>query len=148
MLARYIAAVWKLRGANTLETEQPSVTLASCAEPRVTATVTADPEPHFCHIDKAGALATQLLKGLFAPDKEGSPEERIAAEIEAAKARRAKQTGTGVFLVVEGQREIPRLSSRRGGIRTSLRCASMPSTKRRLGRPFVPSCTRFSRPWA
>lgn len=106
MLARYVA-VWKLHGANKLATEQPSVTLALLAEPKVTATITTNPEPHFLHIDKAGALATQLLKGLFAPAKEGSPEERLAAEIEAVKARRAEQTADGVFLLFEGEKDVP-----------------------------------------
>jgi hypothetical protein len=59
------------------------------------------------HIDKSAALATQLLKGIFAPDKQGTPEERLAAELEEAKARRSKQAGAGVFLAFEGEADIP-----------------------------------------
>ena len=49
----------------------------------------------------------QFLKGMFARSKEGTPDERVAAEIENTKARRAKQSGSGVFLVFEGETEIP-----------------------------------------
>lgn len=105
MQARYIA-VWKLRGANKLATEEPSLTLASLADPQVTATITANPEPHFFHIDKAAALATQLLKGLFAPEN-GPWEERLAGELGAVRARRAQQTGNGVFVVFDGKKKIP-----------------------------------------
>ncbi len=106
MLANYVA-VWKLRGANRLVAKQTTVVLASSSEPEITASVTADPEPHLCHIDRAGALATLLLQGLFAPEKDNTPEERLAAGIEAVQARRAKQTGKGVFLVFAGKEHVP-----------------------------------------
>lgn len=105
MRARYVA-VWKLHGANSLIAEQPDVVLASSTEPVVVAKITADPEPYFFHIDRAGALATQLLKGLFSPEKEGSPAERVAAEIDVVKAGRAKQTRSGIFLVFEGEMDV------------------------------------------
>jgi hypothetical protein len=40
----------------------------------------------FPPIDKSRALGTQVLKRLFAPDKGGTLQERIAAEIEDVKA--------------------------------------------------------------
>jgi hypothetical protein len=103
--AQYIS-VWKLHGANTLVTSAPSLELTRLSSPSLIASVTADPEPHFLHIDRSVALATQLLKGIFSPDKEGTPEQRLAAEIENVKSSRAKQTDKGVFLVIVGEDDI------------------------------------------
>jgi len=103
---RYIA-IYKIRGANKLPEEVESASLLALQTPTITATLTTNPEPHFIHIDKSAAIGTQLLKGIFAPDKEGTLQERLAAEVEDIKAHRAKQTGTGVFLVFDGETEIP-----------------------------------------
>lgn len=103
MMARYIA-VWKLHGANKVVAETPSLELASLSIPRMIAMITSDPEPHFLHIDKSAVLPLLLGRGLFAPGKEASPEEQVAAEIEACKAQRAKQSAGGVFLVFEGEK--------------------------------------------
>jgi hypothetical protein len=81
--------------------------LLTLHDPEVTATLTTNPDPYFLHIDKSAALAAQLLKGVFAPDTEGTLQERLAAEIEDARARRLKTGGTGVFLVFEGKTDIP-----------------------------------------
>jgi hypothetical protein len=106
MKVRYIA-IYKLHGANRLSEETESVELLALPKPALTATLTTNPEPYFLHVDQSAALGAQLLKGLFAPDKAGTLLERLAAEIEDVKARRASQTGTGVFLVMDGEADIP-----------------------------------------
>jgi hypothetical protein len=102
---RYVA-IYKIHGANKLPGGAESAALLTLTNPSISATLTINPEPHFLHINKSAALANQLLKGIFAPDKEGTPEERLAAEVEAVKTQTAKEAGTGVFLVLEGQTEI------------------------------------------
>ncbi len=103
---RYIA-IYKVRGANALPDDAETADILTLQNPALAATLTTNPEPHFLHIDKSAALATQLLKGIFAPDKEGTLQERLAAEIETVRARRAKKTAKGVFLVFTGESEIP-----------------------------------------
>jgi hypothetical protein len=103
---RYIA-IYKLHGANRLPDEAQSLELLALQNPALGATLTTCPEPYFLHLDTSLALGTQLLKGVFAPDKKGTLQERLAAEIEEVKARRASQTGTGVFLVLNGEADIP-----------------------------------------
>lgn len=105
MKVQYVA-VWKLHGVSKLAAGTPSLELVRLENPALVASVTGDPEPYFQHIDRAAAIGTQLLKGLFAPEKNGTPEERLSAELENVKARRTKQTEKGVFLVLEGASEI------------------------------------------
>lgn len=104
--AKYVA-IWKLSGANKLATDKPRLTLASSQEPQALATITADPAPDFVHIDRANALATQILKGVFTPEKGGSLEERLAAEIASISTSRAKKTEAGIYLVIEGNKDVP-----------------------------------------
>jgi hypothetical protein len=104
--ARYIA-IYKIHGANKLPDDSERASLLALQSPALTATLTTNPEPDLLHVDKSAALGAQVLKGVFAPDKEGTLEERLAAEIEHARARRAKQTGKAVFLVFDGETEIP-----------------------------------------
>jgi hypothetical protein len=106
MKVRY-TVIYRLHGANRLPEESESAGLLALSNPALSATLTTNPEPHFLHIDKSAALGAQLLKGLFAPDKDGTLQERLAAEIEVVKAQRAGQTGSGVFLVLDGQADIP-----------------------------------------
>jgi hypothetical protein len=115
MKVKYIA-VWRLYGVSKLLTDGGNnLDLARLDDPSVVSSVTANAEPHFLHIDRSAALATQLLKGLFSPDKNGTPAERLAAELENVKARRAKQTEKGVFLVVEAEKDVssPNFKTRR-----------------------------------
>ena len=106
MQVRYVA-IWKLRGANTIESRAVSHTLAEISDPKIAARMTIDPDPHFLHIDRFAAIATGLLSGMFARGSEGTLDERLAAKIEDIKARRARQSGSGVFLVFEGETDIP-----------------------------------------
>lgn len=80
MEVKYVA-VYKLRGANGLSSDASSV-LFERESPKMIATLSADPEPYFAHIDRSLALGLQLLRGRFGEMKEGTPEERIAAEIQ------------------------------------------------------------------
>ena len=73
--------VWRLRGANALAASTPSPEVAALTDPKLTAHLSAEPEPYFLHIDRAAALGTQLLKGIFTPDGKGTFEEYLAAEI-------------------------------------------------------------------
>jgi hypothetical protein len=102
---RYIA-IYKLRGANKLPEEAECVRLLTLHNPDLTATLVTNPDPYFLDVDKSAALGTQLLKGIFAPDKEGTLQERLAAEIKDMRVRRAKRAGTGVFLIFEGETDI------------------------------------------
>jgi hypothetical protein len=99
--------VYKIHGTNRLTCEGESAKLLALDNPALTATLTENPEPHFLHIDKSSALATQLLKGLFVPGNGGTLQERLAIEIEEVKSRRAKQTEQGIFLIFDGEAEIP-----------------------------------------
>jgi hypothetical protein len=103
--AKYVA-IWKLSGANRLATETPRAVLSSLQEPLATATVAKDPTPDFVHIDRASAIATLLLTGLFLPETESSPKERLANKIAAISASRAQKTEAGVFLVIEGAKDV------------------------------------------
>jgi hypothetical protein len=55
MKLRY-TAIYKLRGANRLEDEAKVAALVALRKPRLSALLTADPEPHFMHIDRSAAL--------------------------------------------------------------------------------------------
>jgi hypothetical protein len=103
---RYIA-IYKLHGVNKLPEEAECTNVVKLQNPALTVILATNPDPYFLHVDKSAALGAQLLKGIFAPDKEGTLQERLAAEIEDIKVRRAKRTGTGVFLIFEGEMDIP-----------------------------------------
>lgn len=104
MKARYIA-IYRIRGANSLPGGAERLPLLSMEHPAFAATLTMNPEPDFLHVDKSVAIATQLLKGGFAPDKKGTLKERLAAEIEDMRAGRANVNVKGVSLVFECETE-------------------------------------------
>jgi hypothetical protein len=79
-------AIFKLVGASKLPEGAECTSLLTLQSPVLAAVLTMNPDPYFLHIDKSRALGTQVLKGLFAPDKGGTLQERIAAEIEDVKA--------------------------------------------------------------
>lgn len=106
MKVRY-TSIFKVRGANALPDGAESVNIVALKNPTIVATLTTDPEPHFVHVDRSAALATQLLKAIFAPDKDGTIEERLLAEIENVKLGRATKSSKGVFLAFNGETEIP-----------------------------------------
>jgi hypothetical protein len=107
-------AVYKLRGTNGLSSEAPSI-LFEGENPNVVATLTANPEPYFEHIDRSRALGTQLLGGVFGGKKEGTYEERLAAEIKRIQTERQSKMTEGVYIVFEGSSEIdpPEFKARR-----------------------------------
>jgi hypothetical protein len=99
-------AIFKLVGVSKLPEGTECTSLFTLQSPVLAAVLTTNPEPYFLHIDKSLALGTQGLKGLFAPDK-GSLQDLLAAEIEDVKARRVESIGSGVFLIFEGETDIP-----------------------------------------
>jgi hypothetical protein len=99
-------AIYKLHGVARLQDEAKVAALVVLKKPRLSALLTTDPESQFLHIDRSAALAA-LFKRPVRRDKPGTPEERLAAEIAAVKARRSEQAGEGVFLVLEGEDDIP-----------------------------------------
>jgi hypothetical protein len=108
MKAKYLA-VWKLHGANTLATTTNNFELARLSNPTLIAVVTDNPEPYFLHIDQSAAIANQLIRGIAGiggSDQHGTYDEQIAAEVETAKANRAKETSKGVFLVISGDKDV------------------------------------------
>lgn len=106
MIVRY-TSIYKVHGANTLLTDTACAHLFELESPAMTATLTTTPASHFLHIDRSDSLAAQLLKGLFSPDQAGTWQERLAAEVEEVSARRVERAGAGVFLVFEGETNIP-----------------------------------------
>ncbi|MFI0460019.1 MAG: hypothetical protein ACH254_20735 [Candidatus Thiodiazotropha endolucinida] len=104
MEVKYVA-VYKLRGANGLSGDDP-LGLCEDENPNITATLTANSEPYFEHIDRSHALVSLLFRGLFGDSKEGSPEERLAVEIARIQTERQEKQSAGVYLVFEGYDEI------------------------------------------
>jgi hypothetical protein len=141
MKVRY-TAIYKIRGASRLAVEAERVEFLALRDPLVSATLTTNPEPNFLHIDKSAALAAQLLKGLFSPDREGTPQERLAAETEFVRVRRANQTSGGLFLVFDGEAQIPTPEFRAyrdaGEFAVAMDAMSKPEIRERF-RPFVQS---------
>ncbi len=105
MEVRYVA-VYRLLGLNKLLGEAETQDFVVLPNINVTVKLTINPEPFCFHLDRSSALATQLLKGLFGRDKDGTLEERLEAEIEEVRANRQKSIKTGVFLVFEGRGEV------------------------------------------
>jgi hypothetical protein len=103
--SRYVA-IYKVHGANNLADGAQSEALLALKTPSIAATLTINPDPYFLHINKSAALANQLLKGIFAPEA-GPLDEQLSAEIEAVMASNVKQAGSGVFLVFEGEADVP-----------------------------------------
>lgn len=68
--------------------------------------LTADLDTLPQEVDEAAAVGSLLLKGLFGQGSEGTPEERLAREVEELRQRRRKETGEAAFLIVEGQGEV------------------------------------------
>jgi hypothetical protein len=99
-------SVWKLHGASKLLPTTDPLELIRTQKPTFLARLTADPEVDLERIDEAGALGVLILKGLFAPESEGSLDERLNTEVEAIKSRRLKQYRGGVFLILEAEAEI------------------------------------------
>lgn len=57
-------------------------------------------------VDEAAAVGGLLLKGLVGQGSEGTPEERLAREVEELRQRRRKETGEAAFLIVQAEGEI------------------------------------------
>lgn len=57
-------------------------------------------------VDQATAAGNFLLNGIFGHGREGTPEERLAQEVEDIRQRRRKESGEGAFLVVEASGEV------------------------------------------
>ena len=106
MKVRY-ATIYKIHGANRLPEGTNEADLVTLRYPAITAKLTTDPEANFLHIDRSSALSSQLLKVVFAPDRGGTLEERLAAGIERMRAWRTEEVGEGVFLIFEGEKDIP-----------------------------------------
>jgi hypothetical protein len=95
--------VWKLLGLNKLPAELPTSTLG---DPPTNFSLTADPEPYFVHIDRWRAIARQGLKFF----EDGSWEEWLDREIQAAKARRAEERQARCYLVAQAISDVYELS--------------------------------------
>jgi hypothetical protein len=111
----HIHTIYKLHGINALPNGAAEVALVTLTAPILSVLLTAAPEPHLTEIDRARAVANQLLKGLFAPDNQGAFDERLAAEIAVLKEARANTTTSGVFAVFKGEADIsvPAFKARR-----------------------------------
>ena len=137
MKVRHIA-IYKIHGVNRLITKSDSVVFLTLKLPTLSATLTSNPEQGFLHVDRSAALLNQLFTGIFAPDKKGALEERLAAAIEEAKARRRKQSGRVCSSFLRGKRMSPPPDSRLAGILTGSACLWTTSRKLRFGKeiPF------------
>ncbi|MER9971186.1 hypothetical protein [Mesorhizobium sp. M0060] len=98
-------AIYKLHGLSALPDSAVNLDFVALSNPSLKAVLTIDPEPYLKDIDKAAAIGTQLLKGVFAPENSGTFEERLAAEI--AEVKRVRGTSRGVFAVLKGELQVP-----------------------------------------
>lgn len=57
-------------------------------------------------VDEAAAVGNLLLKVIVGQGSEGTPEERLAREVEKLRQRRHKETGEAAFLIVEAEGEV------------------------------------------
>jgi hypothetical protein len=105
MEVRYVA-IYRLLGLNKLLGNAETQDFVVLPNVNATVKLTTNPEPFCLHLNRASALATQLLKGLFGQDKDGTLEERLAAEIEEVRVNRQKRNKAGVFLVFEGTEDV------------------------------------------
>ncbi|MBX3493554.1 MAG: hypothetical protein KF899_11375 [Parvibaculum sp.] len=106
MLVRYLA-IWKLHGASKIAAGGSNVRIAELDDPRIVATITEDPEQYFFHIDRSRALGILMLTGVSMAGDKGVLQTRLAAKVGELKADRTKEASAGVFLVFEGETEIP-----------------------------------------
>ena len=114
MRLRYVS-IYRVLGASKLAETVEGLAFVSLAS-GFRARLTSSPEPDLIHVDKSLALGAQLLKGLYSPDGEGTPEDRLAREIEAVRAQRTKRTSSGVFVVFEAEEDLgpaPKFDARR-----------------------------------
>jgi hypothetical protein len=105
MEVRY-TAIHKFLGISKLADNVETQPFVELSELNATTKLTTNPEPFCFHLDRANALATQLLKGLFGTEQAGTPEERLDAQLEEVRANRQKQSKNGVFVIFEGSGDI------------------------------------------
>jgi hypothetical protein len=98
-----------------------------------------NPDPFCVHIDRYTALAAQRFRGLFGTEQNGTPQERLAAQIEKVRRDRVDLYGTGVFLVFEAREDIesPDFTIRRDLVDVAI-CFDAISTKE-LRAKFAPA---------
>ena len=108
MEARYIA-IYKLLGVTKLPSDAKTLDLGALPNPNVNGNVklTINPDAYCVDIDRSAALGLQFFKGPLGPEQNGTPQERLAAQVERARRDRVDRYGTGVFLVFEGASDIP-----------------------------------------
>lgn len=104
MKYRYVV-VFQLIGVIKPSAELEASTLELAAT-RTRARLTTDLDTLPQEVDEAVAVGSLLLKGLIGQGSEGTPEERLAQEVEELRQRRRKEAGEATFLVVEGWGEV------------------------------------------
>jgi hypothetical protein len=97
----YYISIYKLGGVTAaLPDEETAIELARLTAPSVEVLLTVDSEPHFTHIDRQSAVLARLISsGVTKFD------EPLTSEI--ADAKRSRNTQTGLFLVIDGEMDIP-----------------------------------------
>jgi hypothetical protein len=103
METRYVA-IWKIHGANKIASGSVIHTIGDDHGVNVVATFANDPEPYFLYADQASAaLKLMVTKGFWSPEAHGDFSDLLAAEIQEQRSRRANQTSSSAFLILEGK---------------------------------------------
>lgn len=113
MEARYVA-IYKLLGLSKLLGKAEIQDFVALPDINATVKLTINPDPFFFHMDRAAALITMLMRGVFGSTP-GTIEEHLAVEIEKVRTERQKSVKNGVFLVFEGTQDVasPHFKARR-----------------------------------
>ena len=109
MKARY-TIIYKLRSTYQLPDEAESASFLALKDPAITATLTTNPEPYFLHVDKFRALSFVFYGshiGDTAQERLAAKQDWLPAKIDKVRADRAYRTGRGVYLIFEGESDIP-----------------------------------------
>lgn len=96
--------IFKILGLASFPEGTENVRLLARESPAFTATIVANPDPHYLHVDRSAAVGMQLLRGGI---DTLDAKERVAAEIDRRRSIRAAQARTSPFLVFEGETDFP-----------------------------------------
>lgn len=91
---------WRVIGGIGMPASAPTVTLASGVD--WSYSLTNDIDTACAKSDRGLALSHLVLQGIFGPEKVGTLDERIAAEVAEIQAVRRQRTGGGALLLFQG----------------------------------------------
>lgn len=86
--------------------DEPDVVLFQGTDPKMTVSITSDLDKHWHILDRHGALATMMLRGLLNQPLPGEFQDNLAHQIAAARKRRSDALGIDGLLVIEIRGEL------------------------------------------